>query len=123
MSRLIVEVCRVEQVLPHPNADRMSICVVKGWRVCAGKDTFRAGDRCVYVPPESVLTPELSDRVGCTKYLTPLPANNDGVRAPGGRVRVAKLRGEPSYGLILPLEDDTLPVGTDMAARLGITKY
>jgi hypothetical protein len=38
MSSLIIEVCRVEGVEKHPNADRMSICQVKGWRVCAGRD-------------------------------------------------------------------------------------
>lgn len=32
MSSLIVEVCRVEEVRPHPNADRMAIARVKGWK-------------------------------------------------------------------------------------------
>jgi RNA ligase (TIGR02306 family) len=129
MSSLIVEVCRVEAVLPHPNADRMCICCVKGWRVCAGRDPdtgtnqFEPGDACVYIPPDSVLPPELSDRLGCTKYLGPLAKNADGVRPPGGRVRVARLRGEPSYGLIMRPDDPTLPVGTDVAALLGITKW
>ena len=99
MSSLIVEVCRVESVQKHPNADRMTVCTVKGWRVCAGLDQFRTGDLCVYVPPDSVLPPELSDRLGVTKYLSPLPTDADGIRPPGGRVRVARLRGEPSYGL------------------------
>src|SRR3954454_13575114 len=129
MSSLIVEVCRVDAVERHPNADRMCICQVKGWRVCAGRDPdtgrnqFEPGDLCVYVPPDSVLPPELSDRLGCTRYLSPLARNADGVRPPRGRVRVARLRGEPSYGLIMPLDDPALPVGTDVAARLGVTRW
>jgi RNA ligase (TIGR02306 family) len=119
----------VEAVLPHPNADRMCICAVKGWRVCAGRnpetgrDQFEPGDKCVYVPPDAVLPPELADRLGVTKYLTPLAKNADGARPPGGRVRVARLRGEPSYGLILAPDDPALEVGTDVAARYGITKW
>jgi RNA ligase (TIGR02306 family) len=129
MSSLIVEVCRVDRVEAHPNADRMCICLVKGWRVCAGRDPetgrdqFQPGDPCIYIPPDSVLPPELSDRLGCTRYLSPLAKNADGVRPPGGRVRVARLRGEPSYGLIMAPDDPSLPIGTDMAGRLGITKW
>jgi RNA ligase (TIGR02306 family) len=129
MSSLIVEVCRVDAVERHPNADRMCICHVKGWRVCAGRDPesgtnqFVPGDACVYIPPDSVLPPELSDRLGCTKYLSPLARNAAGGRPAGGRVRVARLRGEPSYGLIMRPDDATLPVGTDVAALLGITKW
>jgi RNA ligase (TIGR02306 family) len=129
MSSLIVEVCRVDAVDRHPNADRMCICSVKGWRVCAGRDPetgrnqFAPGDCCIYLPPDSVLPPELSERLGCTRYLSPLARNADGVRPPGGRVRVARLRGEPSYGLIMPPDDPSLEVGADVAARLGITKW
>lgn len=129
MSSLIVEVCRVDAVEKHPNADRMCICTVKGWRVCAGRDAerdrnqFEAGDKCIYIPPDAVLPPELSERLNVTKYLGSLAKNADGVRPPGGRVRVARLRGEPSYGLIMPLEEAQLEVGTDVAERYGITKW
>ncbi len=111
MSSLIVEVCRVDGVAPHPNADLLEICTVKGWRVCAGKGTFAAGGPCVYIPPDSVLPVELSDRLGCTKYLS------------RGRVRVARLRGEPSYGLIMRPLDADWPLGLDVAGVLGVTKY
>ena len=30
MSKLIVEVCKIEKVIKHPNADRLSIALVKG---------------------------------------------------------------------------------------------
>src|SRR5262249_11553347 len=35
----------------------------------------------------------------------------------------ARLRGEPSYGLIMGVDDPTLTAGTDVAARYGITKF
>src|SRR5262249_54709570 len=71
--------------------------------------------------PDSVLPADLADRLGVTKYLGSLPANADGIRPPGGRVRVARLRGGPSYGLIMSVDDDpTLTAGTNVAARSGI---
>ena len=30
MSSLIVEVCRIERVLPHPNADLLELAHIKG---------------------------------------------------------------------------------------------
>ncbi len=129
MSSLIIEVCRVDKVDPHPNADRLCICTVKGWRVCAGRspetgrNQFEPGDRCVYIPPDAVLPPALADRLNVTKYLVPLSRNGDGVRPPGGRVRVARLRGEPSYGLIMRPDDPAWAVGADVAAHYGITKW
>jgi RNA ligase (TIGR02306 family) len=130
VSSLIVEVCRVDAIEPHPNADRMCVCVVKGWKTCATRDPetgatqFAAGDKCVFVPPDAVLPPALSDRLGVTRYLTPLGIDSvTGVRPPGGRVRVARLRGFPSYGLIMKPDDPAWEVGTDVAALLGITKW
>ena len=101
----------------------------EGLARCAGRDPetgrnqFEAGDKCVYIPPDAVLPPALADRLNVTKYLMPLSRNGDGVRPPGGRVRVARLRGEPSYGLILAPDDPTAAVGTDVAALYGITKW
>jgi RNA ligase (TIGR02306 family) len=124
MSRLIVEVCAVERTERHPNADALEIVHVKGWQVCARLGQFAVGARCVYIPPESVLPPTLSARLGVTQYLVPLPADARGVRAPGGRVRVARLRGVASYGLIMSADEHpTVPVGTDVAEFYGITKF
>ena len=65
MSKLIVEVCRVGAVEPHPNADRLAICTVKGWKTIIKYDPetktaqFKEGDLCVYFPPDSVLPDNL----------------------------------------------------------------
>jgi hypothetical protein len=129
MSSLIVEVCEVAEVTPHPNADRMAVAKIKGWYVCVAKDAVtgepwcKAGDKVVYFPPDAVLQPEVSDKHGVTKYLGLLPKNEDGTRPPGGRVMVANLRGFKSYGFASPPDDPTWPVGTDVAAHYGVTKY
>lgn len=137
MSSLIVQVCRVDQIEPHPNADKMAIATIKGWKTCIRKDEagtqFKEGDLCVFFPPDAVLPKELSDRLGVTKYLKTLNKDATGKTPEGGRVAVSRLRGQPSYGLVSKL--DILPVkmnpdfsmawkaGDDVAGVLGITKW
>ncbi len=129
MSSLIVEVCRIDDVFPHPNADRMAIARVKGWTVCIrhdpenGQSQFSVGDKCVYFPPDTVIPHGLSDRLGVTKYLSPLPKDVEGNRPDRSRIRVAKLRGYPSYGLIMACEDQSWSVGHNVADFYEAAKY
>src|ERR1019366_2232745 len=133
MSSLIVEVCSIEELRPHANADRLEIAKIKGWECVVGKNQFKMGDKCVYIPPDSILPAAISDKLGVTKYLSPVKDDN-GVLV-GGRVRVSRLRSHPSYGLVTSV--DILPskrgpnqiglvewkVGDDVAPALGITKW
>lgn len=110
MSKLIVEVCQIDSVRHHENADKLDICVVKGWEVVVGRDQYKAGDVAVYIPISSIIPQELSDRYDFTKYLQK------------GRVRSARLRGHPSHGVLIPNEKNWA-IGTDVAEHYGITKY
>jgi RNA ligase (TIGR02306 family) len=124
MSTLVVEVCEVRSVYPHPNADALEFVTVKGWPVIVQKAlNLAVGDRVVYFPPDSVLPPELAERLGITKYLAPLPREIDGGRKPGLRVRAARLRGEPSYGTIDHQVDPAWEVGRDVKDAYGVTKF
>lgn len=123
MSSLIVEVCEIDQIKPHPNADKMEICHIKGWEVCTRKTQFKVGDKCVYFPPDTAIPHELSDRLGVTKYLTPLPKDEEGNRPEASRIRVARLRGEASYGLIMPCENESWEVGRNVSQHYGAFKY
>lgn len=40
MSSLIVEVCLVDKVLKHTNADKLEIVLVKGWECIVQKGAF-----------------------------------------------------------------------------------
>jgi hypothetical protein len=107
----------------------MCIVKVKGWEVVAGRNDqtgenqFKEGDKCVYFPPETVIPHELSDRLGVTKYLTPLPKDEEGNRPEASRIRVARLRGEASYGLLIPCEDESWEVGHNVSQHYGAYKY
>ena len=111
MSSLIVEVCEIEKVLPHSNAERLELAHIKGWQFVVPKARYQAGDLVTYVPVDSVLPADLAERLGVTKYLSK------------GRMRCAKLRGEPSFGLIIDRENDGWTLGTDVREHYGIEKF
>lgn len=124
MSTLVVEVCEVKAVHPHPNADALEFITVKGWQVIVQKALhLKPGDRIVYFPPDTVMPPELAERLGIAKYLAPLPREIDGSRKPGLRVRAARLRGQPSYGTIDHAVDPAWEVGRDVREFYGATKF
>lgn len=123
MSKLIVEVCAVEEIAPHPNADRIERVRIKNWWCIAGKDSLKVGDKVVYVPPDAVLPNELAERWGIAKYCSSLAKLPNGDVPPGLRVRACRFRGVPSCGTIQPLDDPSWEVGKDVCEHYGITKY
>jgi len=111
MSSLVVSVTRISKIRSHSNADKLEIAEVLGWQVVVGKGQFHEGDRVVFFPPDCVLPQHQSDRFNVTKYLA------------SGRVKCAKLRGEPSYGLVVKPDDETWEDGKNVADHYGATKY
>lgn len=126
MSKLIVEVCEIDEIIRHPNADKLEIARVKGWNTIVKKNVFSKGQKCVFFPPDSILPSPLIDRLGIRNYLQHLPKNEKGERPESMRVVAARLRGEPSFGTIMPLDpalDSDWAVGTDVADHYGVAKY
>lgn len=136
-----VNVVRIAEILPHPNADRLDIIPIGGYQVVSGKGQFKVGDLAVYIQPDSVL-PEKKiysfvwERDGGGNIRPPF----DGpVPEKYRRVTVRRLRKEWSEGLLMPLaevcnpdmygaafnpEEFVLPQeGDDVAELLGITHY
>lgn len=109
-SELIVPVSTISNVRVHPNADRLEIAEILGWQTVLPKGQFQSGQRVVYFPPDSVMPQELSDKLGVTQYLSK------------GRVRCAKLRGEPSFGFVIEAPEH-FAIGQNVANEYGITKY
>jgi RNA ligase (TIGR02306 family) len=111
-SELIVKVWKIDRIDPIPGADRIVSAVFGGWQTAVKKDQFKAGDLAVYVPPDSVLPGELSDRIGVTKYL-----DRQRVKA------INLLKGTyVSMGLIIENEG-SWPEGYDVKDFYGIKKY
>ena len=43
MSELSVEIAKIDNIMPHPNADRLEIATVGGWNCVVGKDIYTSG--------------------------------------------------------------------------------
>lgn len=108
------------KVLPHPNADRLALAQVGLYNIVVGKDTWKTGDKVLYIPeyavlPENLITfLELEGRLAGSKK---------------NRVKPLRLRGELSQGLVAPLSllgdgvIERIGEDGDFASELGIEKW
>jgi RNA ligase (TIGR02306 family) len=105
------------ELFPHPNGDNLQIAKLGPNQAVVRKGMFKSGDTCVFIPAKSILPPApLLDSV--KNYMKGVELN---------RVGTVYLRGQISSGLIanpalLPDVADA-PIGVDISARLGITKF
>lgn len=102
MSNHAVEVIPVT-LLPHPNADSLSIVRCLGWQAIVRTADWEGRTVGAYIPPDSVLP---------DGFMPDLPR----------RVRAVRLRGEVSEGLLVPAPEGS-KLGDDVAALLGVTHY
>lgn len=119
MSTIRVEVTKIGDIRPHSNADALELATVGGWQVCVRKGVYHDGDPIVYFEQGTVLPQEVADRLSVTQYLkqrTDIDGN------PVLVIHRVRLRGEPSYGLVIEPEPG-MEVGQDVADFYGATKY
>lgn len=109
--------------IPHPNADRLEGFIINGNRVWYSKDLLKEGDTVIYFPIECQINPEILSNLNLFSDKT-LNADNtkSGYFGHQGRVKAVKLRGEPSEGFIMTIDDfesaihvriDSLPVDVE----------
>jgi RNA ligase (TIGR02306 family) len=121
MADLKVEVFKIATIKPHPNADRMELAYIggeDGWQTCVKLGEHKKGDVVVYFPVDSILPEDVETIIFGPESKVTLHKH---------RVRSIKLRGAISQGFVVPLEllglEPNLGLGTDVAEKLGITKY
>ena len=113
-----VEICTA-QVENHPNADRLDIAIIGGYRAVIGKDSVEDGGLVAYIPEAAIIPDWLLDDLGLTGRLSGGKKN---------RVKAAKLRGVVSQGIVVPVVDGYLygrevKEGDEVSEILGIEKY
>lgn len=116
MSDLLIRVVKIDEVLPHPNADKLEIIRLGGWQIVSGKGNYQTGQTAVHVPPDAMIPKELADKWKVTPYLS-WRSN-----ATKGRVKTVRLRGAPSFGFLAP-NDTNAEIDVNLAEVLGIEKY
>jgi hypothetical protein len=110
----LAQIVALENIRPHPNADRLKIATIQGNSVIVGLDA-KEGDVYVYFPLECAINKEF---ISWSNSFSDKSLNSDkevaGFFNKHARVRAVKLRGIPSMGYAVPLEkllawiDDTL---------------
>lgn len=110
---------KILDIQPHSNAERLEIATVYGFQVIVGKGQYKVGDRCVYIPIDSILPSDLE--------ATLFPEGSK-IKLHNSRVRQIKIRGVASQGILIDPADinqDYLYFGleADLKEALGITKY
>jgi len=122
MSNVFVELTTIDDVKPHPNADKLEIAVIKGTQTISGKGEFCKGQRVVFFPPGILIPQDVSQSLGIQKYLK--HAEIDGIKCQC-RVAGCRLRGEASYGFVIPAPDllRAHPLGSDVSVMWAAQKY
>lgn len=111
MSSLIVPVCKVKAVKSHPNADRLDIVQVLGWKCIVPKGEFVPDELVIFVPPDHLLSEEFIRQFDVIH-----------LKGKNGRVGAIKLRGEYSEGLVVP-NIDGFKEGDNVAEFYEIKKW
>ena len=107
------------RIEPHPNADRLELAAIGGFRSVVGKGSYADGDLAAYIPEGSVCPEWLIAELGLAGKLAGSKHN---------RVKAARLRGILSQGLVYPVKDGRIrgrPVqeGDDVTELLELQKY
>jgi RNA ligase (TIGR02306 family) len=121
MSTTQITIERVNEVKPHPNADRLDVIQILGYTVITGKGNFQVGDSAIYFPPDILLPGNVADQFEVTKYLKHAIYPGHLVKSQC-RVAACRLRGLPSHGFASPYKGSD-PYGTDVTEHYGGMKY
>ena len=125
MSRKLVSIQTIDRIEPIPDADRIVLAHVLGWKVIISKDMHLAvGDKVAYFETDSLL-PETDPRYsqfmprGVRHMAVTDPDTGETMEVSGHVLRTMKMRGVYSQGLIMPLPE----LGIDPALPVGAAKH
>jgi len=122
MSTIQITLERIEAITPHPNADRLEIATILGTQTIVPKDQFQVGEQVVFFPPDMMIPPDVSERLGVQRYLKHSHWT-DGIKCQC-RIAACRLRQVPSYGFIIKRPNDLpLRMVNDYTDYFGGIKY
>jgi RNA ligase (TIGR02306 family) len=120
--RALVTIQRVKAITAIPDSDFLEAAHIMGWTCVVKKGEFREGDLGVYFEVDSFLP--LDPRY---EFLRGSSYRENEDNGKGFRIRTAKMRGQLSQGLFLPLavfpELAGAAEGDDVTEKLGVKKW
>lgn len=126
MERKLATIRKVSAVDSIPNADKIDVYTVDGWKVVDSKGKYRVGEKVIFCEVDSWVPTNVAP------FLTKpghTPKEFEGVV--GERLRTVKLRGQLSQGLLLKISDmietagcwSQVTEGDDVSEWLGVVKW
>lgn len=121
MSTFKVPLTRVVDIGLHSNADKLEIAKIYDFNVIVRKGQYKIGDEIIYIPIDSIISPELEVEL--------FPPDSK-IKLYHRRVKQIRIRGLASQGMIVSKEDIAkvfkfVPneLERDYAEQIKITKY
>jgi RNA ligase (TIGR02306 family) len=120
--RSLVTIQRVKAITAIPDSDFLEAARIMGWQCVVKKGEFHEGELGVYFEVDSFLPLD-----GRYEFLRASSYRENDDNGKGFRIRTAKMRGQLSQGLFLPLdlfpELSGLGEGEDVTGKLGVKKW
>ena len=115
-NRKLASIQRIDALDPIPNADKIEVASILGYKAVVKKGEFNVGDKVVYCECDSILP-----FMPWSEFLRDKNRPDKPIR-----IKTVKLRGQISQGVVFPLS--ILPAGEyqeglDVTESLGVTKY
>lgn len=110
-ERKLAHIEMITALNPIAGADRIEVATVLGWQCVVKKEeNFKVGQKIIFIEVDSIM---------------PEKPEYEFLRDRKFRIKTIKLKKQVSQGLIiaLPKTWETRPIGMDVTADLGITKY
>ncbi|MDR0450212.1 MAG: RNA ligase (ATP) [Treponema sp.] len=124
--RALVTIQRVKAITDIPDSDFLEAVHIMGWQCVVKKGEFKEGDLGVYFEVDSFLPIDPRYEFLRSSSYRENDTDDQG-RIPGFRIRTAKMRGQLSQGLFLPLprfpELEGFREGDDVTEKLGVRKW
>lgn len=112
-------VTNIKNIQKHTNSDTLVTAEVLGYQIVTREGLYAENDKVIFIPPDQTIPTEMAERMQITNYLKSRADIN------GDKVLVTtriKLRGEPSFGLLLRADENDA-VDDDVSERLGVYKF
>ena len=125
--RKLATIRKIDEILPHSNADRLEIAKIGGWRCIVEKGKFSKDELVLYFEIDSLI-PKVEAFDHLSKYCSIKERNGKQYYL----IKTTKLRGELSQGLVMKLGlfytlesmlKNTDIEGKDLTDELGILLY
>lgn len=105
----------IQSIAAHPNADKLDLATVSGYTCIVSRDQYSVGEAVVLIQPDTVL---------------PEAPWSEMFRKRSNRVRAMKLRGEWSFGIVMPIHTwpellayGSIVNGTEVSELINVAKY